>query len=51
MDQATGRLQFLARYFAVDVLAFAVLSNHTHGVLRNRPDLVKEWSDKEVARR
>jgi REP element-mobilizing transposase RayT len=63
VDQATGknyehrktliqqRLQFLARYFAVDVLAFAVLSNHTHGVLRNRPDLVKEWSDEEVARR
>jgi hypothetical protein len=53
VDQATGknyehrktliqeRLQFLARYFAVDVLAFAVLSNHTHGVLRNWPDLVK----------
>ena len=63
VDQATGkdyghrkvliqqRLQFLARYFAVDVLAFAVLSNHTHGVLRNRADLVKGWSDEEVARR
>ena len=27
------------------------MSNHLHVVLRNRPDVVAEWSDGEVARR
>jgi len=45
------RLQFLAGQFGVDVLGFAVMSNHVHVVLRNRPDVVQGWSDGEVARR
>jgi len=45
------RLQFLAGQFGVDVLGFAVMSNHVHVVLRNRPDVVQGWSDLEVARR
>ena len=45
------RLQQLAAVFALDVLDYAVLSNHFHVILRNRPDLVAQWSDKEVARR
>jgi REP element-mobilizing transposase RayT len=45
------RMQFLAGQFGVDVLGFAVLSNHLHVVLRNRPDVVNGWSDLEVARR
>ena len=45
------RMQFLAGQFGVDVLGFAVLSNHLHVVLRNRPDVVQGWSDLEVARR
>lgn len=45
------RLQFQAGQFGVDVLGFAILSNHIHVVLRNRPDVVKDWSDVEVARR
>lgn len=45
------RLKFLAGVFGIDVLAFAVMSNHLHIVLRNRPDVVKSWSDDEVARR
>ncbi|MEL7338200.1 MAG: hypothetical protein AAFN70_18550, partial [Planctomycetota bacterium] len=36
---------------AVDVFAFAVLSNHAHFVFRTRPDLVKQWSDEEAAER
>jgi len=36
---------------AIDVLDYAVLGNHLHLVLRNRPDLVGTWSDDEVARR
>ena len=45
------RLAFLAGQFGIDVLGFAILSNHFHLVLRNRPDVVATWSDSEVARR
>jgi len=45
------RMQFLAAQFGVDVLGFAVMSNHIHVILRNRPDVVQNWSDNEVARR
>ncbi len=45
------RLEFLAGVFGVDVMGFAVMSNHLHLVLRNRPDVVTGWSDAEVARR
>ena len=41
----------LAKSFAIDVLSYAILSNHFHIVLRNRPDVVATWSDTEVARR
>ena len=43
------RLEELAGIFAVDVMSFAVLSNHLHVVVRTRPDIVKSWSDEEVA--
>ena len=45
------RFQFLAKHFGIDLLGFAILSNHFHLVLRNRPDVVAVWSDEEVARR
>jgi hypothetical protein len=44
------RLKFLAKYFAIDVLGYAILSNHYHLVLRNRPDHVKTMSDDQVVR-
>ena len=43
------RLEVLAGIFAVDVLGCAVLSNHLHVVVRTRPDVVKSWSDAEIA--
>ena len=43
------RLESLASVFAVDVLTYAVMSNHIHTVLRNRPDIVDGWTDQEVA--
>ena len=46
-----GRLEFLAGVFWVDVMGFAVMSNHLHLVLRNRPDVVAGWSDEDVAQR
>jgi len=45
------RLEELAGIFGLDVMAFAVMSNHLHVVVRTRPDLVKDWSDDEVAQR
>ena len=46
-----ARLEYLAGQFGVEVLSFAVMSNHLHVILRNRPDVVQGWSDIEVARR
>jgi hypothetical protein len=45
------RLKQLAGAMAIEVLDYAVLGNHLHVVLRNRPDLVERWSDEEVVRR
>jgi REP element-mobilizing transposase RayT len=45
------RLQFLASRMAVDVVSFAVMDNHLHLLLRIRPDVVGNWSDREVAER
>ena len=42
------RLRYFAKHFAIDVLGYAILSNHFHVVLRNRPDKVKAMSDREV---
>jgi REP element-mobilizing transposase RayT len=36
---------------SIDVLTYAILSNHLHLVLRTRPDVVAQWPDNEVARR
>lgn len=45
------RARYLSGVFAIDVCVYAVLSNHYHLLLRNRPDLVRQWSDEEVGRR
>jgi REP element-mobilizing transposase RayT len=45
------RLEMLASVFGIDVLTYAILSNHLHVVLRNRPDVVNTWNDREVALR
>jgi len=45
------RLRYLAGYFCIDVLAYAILSNHFHLVLRNRPDQVESLSDRQVVTR
>ncbi len=44
-------LKQFAAQFGVDLLGFAILSNHFHLILRSRPDVVATWSDEEVARR
>lgn len=44
-------LEHFAAFFAIDLISYAILSNHYHLVLRTRPDIVKTWDDTEVARR
>ena len=48
---ARDRLQRLAEAFAIDVGAYAVMANHLHVVLKQRPDQAKEWAAEEVTRR
>lgn len=43
------RMEALASVFGIDVLTYAIMSNHIHLILRNRPDVVAAWSDKDVA--
>ena len=45
------RLREMADLFAVEVYAYAVMSNHLHVVLGTDPGRVGAWSDAEVARR
>jgi hypothetical protein len=44
-------MERLASVFGIDVLSYAILSNHLHIVARNRPDVVNSWSDEQVALR
>ena len=44
-------LERFAAHFGIDLIAYSILSNHFHLVLRNRPDVVATWDDTEVARR
>ena len=43
------RIEFLASQMAVEVIGTAIMDNHLHTILRNRPDLVEKWSNLEVA--
>ncbi|GIU12867.1 MULTISPECIES: transposase [unclassified Shewanella] len=47
-DWVEQRLLQLAKVFAIDICAFAVMSNHLHLVLRIDAELAKSWSDIEV---
>ncbi len=46
-----NRIFFLSRVFAIDICAYAVMSNHTHLVLHINATESKNWSDKEVCLR
>ncbi|MBV1876936.1 MAG: transposase, partial [Pseudomonadales bacterium] len=45
------RICHLAKYFAVEINAYAILSNHFHLVIYYDPLANQQWSDAEVARR
>ena len=48
-DLMERRLIDLAEGFAVSLYSWAVMSNHTHVVLRIDPQQARQWSDEEVA--
>jgi len=43
------RMKTLSGIFAIDLCAYAVMSNHYHVVIRVDVDLASNWSDREVA--
>ena len=45
------RLRELSGVFAVEVAAYAVMSNHVHAVVRMSPGAAAAWSDREVVER
>ncbi len=45
------RLAVLAEVFAIDLCAYAVMSNHYHVVVRINQQKALSWSDREVAER
>ncbi|WP_370978857.1 transposase [Agaribacterium sp. ZY112] len=45
------RILMLAKVFAIDVCAYAVMSNHYHVVVRVDRDQALNWSDKDVVER
>jgi len=45
------RIAFLAKIFAIDVCAYAIMSNHYHLVLHVDADRAKAWSEDEVVAR
>lgn len=45
------QIKVQAAQFGIDILAFSLMENHIHQVLRSRPDVVQTWDDAEVARR
>ncbi len=46
-----SRLRFLSYVYAIDICAYAVMSNHYHVVLHVDVDRAKAWSREEVAER
>ncbi len=47
----TSRMRQLASAFAVDIYAYAIMSNHFHLVLYYDPNAARTWPDAEIARR
>ena len=47
----TERLQLLVNIFAIEICAYAILSNHYHLVLHINTTEAKQWSDREVLKR
>jgi REP element-mobilizing transposase RayT len=45
------RMKLLTEVFAIEICAYAVMSNHYHVILHADPDQVKTWSEDEILHR
>jgi len=45
------RIEHLCSYMAIDLLGYSLMDNHTHFLLRSRPDVVASWDDRTVVER
>ena len=50
-DWVRTSLERLAGSFAIDVCSFAIMDNHLHVIVRQRPDVANDWSAKEITGR
>jgi REP element-mobilizing transposase RayT len=46
-----SRMARLSRIFAIDLLAYAIMSNHYHVVIRLHPERSDRWSDNDIKER
>ncbi len=46
-----SRIRFLSSIYAIDVCAYAVMSNHYHVILHIDTDCIDSWTDTEVVER
>ena len=46
-----ARLKYLCEVFSIEVVGYALMSTHSHTMLRTRPDIQRAWGRREVARR
>lgn len=46
-----SRMSVLTKLFAIDICAYAVMSNHYHLVIRVNPSVAQAWGDAEVVAR
>jgi len=51
LEPLVERIKFLSSVFAIDVCAYAVMSNHYHLVLFINEDAVNSWDYEEVLAR
>ncbi|RMF38059.1 MAG: hypothetical protein D6753_16415, partial [Planctomycetota bacterium] len=48
-DRLRDRLRALVSVFGIEVVAFAIMPDHFHVMVRTRPDRVARWTDLEAA--
>jgi hypothetical protein len=46
-----NRIEELSKIFAISAAGFSILDNHLHVLVRLDPEIAKDWSNEEVARR
>ena len=45
------RIHLLSSIFAIDIAAYAVMSNHLHLAIKLSPEAIEDWTDREVVNR